>query len=70
MVLDGSDRVDEILKSAMPWDVMVGVSRRSWAGNPNSISTCAEYNAEYGAGNHITLPYLADDALIEKTALL
>lgn len=36
MVLDGSERVDQILKMSMPWDVMVGVARRGWAGNPNS----------------------------------
>ena len=28
---DGSERVDEILRSAMLWDVMGGVARRSWA---------------------------------------
>ena len=27
MVLDGSDRVDEILKAAMLWDVMGGVAK-------------------------------------------
>ena len=31
MVCDGSERVDEILRSAMLWDVMGGVARRSWA---------------------------------------
>ena len=30
MVLDGSERVDEILRAAIPWDTMIGVSRRSW----------------------------------------
>ncbi|MCL1822175.1 MAG: urocanate hydratase, partial [Prolixibacteraceae bacterium] len=34
MVLDGSERVDETLRSAMMWDVMGGVARRSWARNP------------------------------------
>ena len=47
MVLDGSERVDQILKMSMPWDVMVGVARRGWAGNPNSLSTIAEYNKLY-----------------------
>ena len=27
MVLDGSERVDEILRAAIPWDTMIGVSR-------------------------------------------
>ena len=44
MVLDGSERVDEILRSAMLWDVMGGVARRSWARNPNAMSTSAAFN--------------------------
>jgi len=66
MVLDGSERVDTILKASMPWDVMVGVSRRSWARNENSIETCVEYNNIRKGTDHITLPYVADDELIEK----
>ncbi|MDT8718838.1 urocanate hydratase [Clostridium sp. 19966] len=67
MVLDGSERVDEILRTAIPWDTMIGVSRRSWARCENSIDTVAEYNKTYGAENHISIPYIADDELIEKT---
>ena len=66
MVLDGSERVDTILSMAMPWDTMVGVSRRSWARNENSITTCLEYNKLYQDTDHITIPYCADDAVIEK----
>lgn len=66
MVLDGSERVDTILSMAMPWDTMVGVSRRSWARNENSITTCLEYNKLYQGTDHITIPYCADDAVIEK----
>lgn len=44
MVCDGSERVDEILKNAMLWDVMGGVARRSWARNENAISTVKEWN--------------------------
>lgn len=66
MVLDGSERVDTILQMAMPWDTMVGVSRRSWARNENSIDTCIEYNKTYSEENHITIPYLASDELISK----
>lgn len=65
LVLDGSDRVDDIIKSSIPWDVMIGVSRRSWARNENSIETCAEYNRTYGEHNHITLPFIANDNLID-----
>ena len=66
MVLDGSERVDTILRMSMPWDTMVGVSRRNWAGNPNSMSTVAEYNEMYKGQDHITMPYLADDAVIAE----
>ena len=65
-MLDGSERVDTILKMAMPWDTMVGVSRRAWARNENALSTAAEYNKLYEGHDHITLPYLADDAMVEK----
>ncbi len=64
MVLDGSERVDNILKISMPWDVMVGVSRRAWARNENTLSTAAEYNKLYEGQDHITLPYVADDAIV------
>lgn len=65
MVLDGSERVDKILYSAMRWDVMCGVARRNWAGNPNSIETCIEYNnSEHNS--HITLPYPVDEQKIKN----
>lgn len=66
MVLDGSERVDTILRMSMPWDTMVGVSRRAWARNENAVSTVIEYNEMYKGQDHITLPYVAenDDAII------
>lgn len=66
MVLDGSDRVDTILKAAMPWDVMSGVARRSWARNDHSIETAIQYNKDHKDTDHITIPYLVDDKIIEK----
>ena len=65
LVLDGSERVDEIIKSAMTWDVMGGVARRSWARNGHSIETAINYNRADGQA-HITLPYLVSDELIER----
>ncbi|HPG41763.1 MAG TPA: urocanate hydratase [bacterium] len=67
LMLDGSARVDEVIKSAIPWDVMGGVARRAWAGNANSITTVMQYNSQQQEADHITLPFLADDELIEKT---
>ena len=68
MVLDGSERVDTILRMAMPWDTMVGVSRRAWARNENALTTAAEYNLENAGSSHITLPYLADDTVVAEAA--
>lgn len=64
MVLDGSERVDQILRMAMPWDVMGGVARRAWARNPHAVLTSARYN-EAGPG-HITLPEVAEETLINR----
>lgn len=66
MVLDGSERAGNIIKSAMMWDVMGGVARRSWARNVNSIETCVEYNNNYKDSGHITLPYVPSEELIKK----
>ena len=66
LVLDGSERIDNIIKSAMMWDVMGGVARRAWARNPHSIETSMEYNAKHEGEAHITIPYLVNDELIEK----
>ncbi len=65
LVLDGSERADEVIKSALLWDVIGGVARRSWARNPNSMETGAEFNRQYAGQGHITLPYVADDNLVE-----
>ena len=66
LVLDGSARVDGIIKSAMLWDVMGGVARRNWARNPNSIETVKEYNQKYAGKSQITIPYPADERLVEE----
>ncbi len=67
MVLDGSERVERILNTAMPWDVMSGVARRAWARNENSITTGIEYNRDNSDTDHLTLPYLADDELVNES---
>lgn len=66
MVLDGSRRVDEILRQAMTWDVMGGVARRAWARNENALSTSREFNEEHSDLYHITIPFLVDDALLDE----
>lgn len=66
LVLDGSSRKDEIIRSAMEWDVINGISRRSWARNKNALEVAAEWNQRNNARGHITLPYVADENLIDK----
>lgn len=67
LVLDGSERVDEIIKSAIAWDTMGGVARRNWARNDHAIETAIEYNQMRQGTDHITIPYLADEDLIQSS---
>ena len=66
MVLDGSKRVDDILKQALIYDVMAGVSRRSWAMNQPAIETTHTFNEHHDQAS-VLMPYVADDALLTKT---
>ncbi len=66
LVLDGSPRVDEIVKSALDWDVIVGVGRRSWATNPHAIDTVKEWNETNEGKGHVLIPELSDDELLDK----
>ncbi len=65
LVLDGSERVDRILDTALEWDVMGGVSRRAWARNANAIQTVTAWNQANAGRGHVTVPHLASDALLE-----
>jgi len=66
LVLDGSDQKDRIIRSAMEWDVINGVARRSWARNEHALEIACQWNATNRDRGHITLPYLADDRLIDE----
>jgi len=66
LVLDGSAQKDEIIKSAMEWDVMNGIARRSWAKNPNAVEVVTQWNEKNSSRGHITLPEEADDNLVDK----
>jgi urocanate hydratase len=66
LVLDGSERVDTIIRQAIPWDVMGGVARRAWARNEQSIEASIRYNEANRDTDHITLPYLADEQMLKK----
>lgn len=64
LLLDGSVRVDKIIKSALLWDVMSGVARRNWARNEHSVETAAAFNQAYAGRAHITIPTLAADDMV------
>lgn len=63
MLLDGSKETDEILKSAMRYDVLLGVARRAWAQNTGAISTIMNEADDF---LNVTLPNEADDVLLEE----
>lgn len=65
LLLDGSERVDEIIHLSMSWDVMGGVARRSWARNEHAMEVAIEFNKKHTDGT-ITLPWLADDKLVKE----
>jgi len=67
LVLDGSRRVDEIIKTSISWDVMSGVARRAWARNENALLVASEFNKEKRRSEQITLPFLVEEEIIRKT---
>ncbi len=67
MLLDGSKRTDEILRTAMMWDALGGVARRAWARCENAEEVSREINSKYPGDYHITLPYVPDEDLVSKT---
>ena len=64
LVLDGSERVDNIIKYALEWDVMGGVARRAWGRCEHAMEVCDGYNHQSDVG-HVTMPYLVDDDIID-----
>jgi len=66
IVLDGSSRIDEVVKSALSWDVMGGVARRNWGRNPNAIARSIEWNTKHQREGQITIPFIIHEKLIHK----
>ncbi len=66
IVLDGSERIDGIIKSSLDWDVMSGVSRRSWARNEAAIETVENWNRNNMDRGFVTIPELVDKELLDK----
>jgi urocanate hydratase len=66
MLLDGSADADRRLKNMLHWDVNNGIARRSWARNPGAMFAIKRAMLEE-PGLMVTLPYLVEDNLIEKS---
>jgi len=66
LVLDGSEQVDTIIRSALDWDVMGGVARRAWARNEHAIETVVEWNKRLGEKGQISLPHVPEAGLVER----
>jgi len=66
LVLDGSERVNTIVRNAVDWDVTCGVARRAWARNENSIETAYSWNIKNQDRGQITLPFLVDNEFINN----
>ena len=66
LFLDGTTRIDEIIKTALDWDVMIGVGRRNWARNPNAITVTNEWNKKMEGRGHITVPFTVNNDLLDE----
>jgi urocanate hydratase len=66
LVLDGSERIDKIIKKALEWDVMLGIARRSWARNPHALETAYDWNLQNKERGHLTLPQIPDEDLLDN----
>jgi len=64
LVLDGSEEAGRRAKEMLGWDVGNGLARRAWAGNTGGIYA-SKKAMETTPGMEITLPELADDALVK-----
>src|SRR5690606_16219508 len=68
MVLDGSADRDRRLRSLLHWDVNNGIARRAWARNPNARWSI-EQEMQRTPLLKVTLPYEAEDGVVEKVLM-
>ena len=65
LLLDGTADADRKLRSMLHFDVNNGIARRSWARNGGAVLT-AQRALDENEDLVITMPYLADDKLLDK----
>ncbi|MBL7872631.1 MAG: urocanate hydratase [Cyclobacteriaceae bacterium] len=63
LLLDGSEDAERKLKNMLYFDVNNGIARRAWARNVGALSTIEK---EISSSTQITIPYLADDSLLDS----
>ncbi len=66
LVLDGSERVNEIIRCGIEWDVNCGIARRAWARNTNALETAYNWNMQYDERGQITLPFQIDENMVRN----
>jgi urocanate hydratase len=64
MVLDGTSESETKLRNMLHWDVNNGIARRSWARNKEAMFTLNREMART-PGLKVTIPYIADDKIID-----
>ncbi len=69
MVLDGTEDTAARLRMMLHWDVNNGIARRSWARNEGALFTLRR-EMERTPGLNVTVPYIADDKLIDEAISL
>lgn len=65
MVIDGSEDSARHIREMLLWDVNNGIARRSWARNEGAIFAIRR-EMERTPGLQVTLPNLADEALVRE----
>jgi urocanate hydratase len=65
MVLDGTKEAGDKLRMMLHWDVNNGIARRSWARSKGALFTL-EREMKRTPGLKVTVPYIADDELIDS----
>jgi urocanate hydratase len=65
MVLDGKEETGRKLEMMLHWDVNNGIARRSWARNKGALLTL-EREMKRTPGLKVTVPYIADDKIIDE----
>jgi urocanate hydratase len=64
MLIDGTEETEKKLRMMLHWDVNNGIARRSWARNKEAMFALKR-EMELTPGLKVTVPYIADDQLIE-----